>query len=488
MTNNKALIPNGSVAEVAEYKKQIIPEYQNNPLIEALPLIKSTTEVINGLHNYPDFDPIERNMDNSIRLHILNRVYEIYQPLPKIIDLENRISRTIRLGYTSRNPLSLNFVKSFNGSSINTTAYGFAVIGISGIGKTSGLNRILNMYPQTIIHREYQSQPLSLYQLVWIRIECPFDGSIKGFMCEFFSNVDRLMGTNYYRKASTATTDNMIIIMTQVIRNTCLGLLVVDEIQHLNFAKSGGSQKLLNFFVTLVNTIGIPIILVGTPIAMGILQNEFRQARREIGIGGSIILDRLIKGREWDLLINCMWKYQWTKHHAPLTQDINNLFYNETQGITDLLIKLFVMAQAYAINSKKEIIDESIIKKVAIEGFRIIQPMLKALKSGNTRELAKYQDVYIPEMNLSDIFIETRNRIVINSIASEKKDQKILYNKLEIDLNAIKPEKGKSVRKKEDIPSEADDIRVIISEGAKNNKTAYESLKEHGYINASIEV
>ena len=36
-----------------------------------------------------------------------------------------------------------------------------------------------------------------------------------------------------------------------------VGILVIDEIQHLSEAKGGGSDKMLNFFVTLVNTIGL---------------------------------------------------------------------------------------------------------------------------------------------------------------------------------------------------------------------------------------
>ena len=37
---------------------------------------------------------------------------------------------------------------------------------------------------------------------------------------------------------------------------------------------------MLNFFVTLVNTIGLPVVMIGTTKAMSILQGEFRQARR----------------------------------------------------------------------------------------------------------------------------------------------------------------------------------------------------------------
>ena len=76
--------------------------------------------------------------------------------------------------------------------------------------------------------------------------------------------------------------------MSQVARHTGLGMLVIDEIQHLKQAKSGGSEKMLNFFVTLVNTIGVPVVLIGTTKAMSVLQSEFSQARRGSGQGDMV--------------------------------------------------------------------------------------------------------------------------------------------------------------------------------------------------------
>ncbi|MFX7194121.1 ATP-binding protein, partial [Acinetobacter baumannii] len=63
------------------------------------------------------------------------------------------------------------------------------------------------------------------------------------------------------------------------------GLLVIDEIQHLSRAKSGGSEKMLNFFVTMTNTIGIPVLFVGTPKARDIFDLDLRSSRRAAGLG-----------------------------------------------------------------------------------------------------------------------------------------------------------------------------------------------------------
>ncbi|WP_164907501.1 TniB family NTP-binding protein [Clostridium septicum] len=68
--------------------------------------------------------------------------------------------------------------------------------------------------------------------------------------------------------------------------------MIIDEIQHLSRTKSGGADKMLNFFTTLVN-VGVPIIMVGTMAARDILQSDFRMARRNLGVDGNVIWDRL---------------------------------------------------------------------------------------------------------------------------------------------------------------------------------------------------
>lgn len=70
---------------------------------------------------------------------------------------------------------------------------------------------------------------------------------------------------------------------------------------------------MLNFFVNLINNVGVPVILVGTPKAVKVLQGDFRQARRGSGVGGDMIYDRIQKDEVWDLLVNSIWHYQWTR-------------------------------------------------------------------------------------------------------------------------------------------------------------------------------
>jgi len=272
-----------SICIDARYLPQVIEEYKGNPFIEALPPIYSGSESTDLLTIEPPYHEAERELDPFYRFHCIQRLSRYFQPLDRHIDIEQRVSRSIRQSYVNRNPV-ISFDRS-DYRSIRATAAGFTVIGMSGVGKTTAMERVLSLYPQCVTHTRYAGESFYLKQLVWMKLDCPYDGSIKGLCLNFFSEMDRILGSEYSKffLASRNTVDTMLIKMSTLATTHGLGILVIDEIQHLSQAKSGGSEKMLNFFVTLVNTIGVPVVLIGTTKATPILQSEFRQARRGSG-------------------------------------------------------------------------------------------------------------------------------------------------------------------------------------------------------------
>jgi len=279
----------------ARYLPQVLDEYKGNPLIEALPPIYKPYDVIKLLTVDPMHNEGERELDAQYRFHCISRLFRYFQPLDVHVEIERRISLAIRQSYISRNPVTPKYASDLARGAVeiregnlctiyssHSTAFGFTVIGMSGVGKTTAMEKVLSLYPQTILHTHYNNAPMFLTQLVWAKIDCPFDGSLKGLCTNFFNYVDNILGTDYTKKFSVyrMTVDDALPRMAQIARTHCLGLLVIDELQHLKQAVRGGQEKMLNYFVTLVNTVGVPVILIGTTKAMSVLQKEFRQARR----------------------------------------------------------------------------------------------------------------------------------------------------------------------------------------------------------------
>jgi AAA domain len=393
----------------AIYSNQIVQDYESNPLIEALPPILTENDVIEQLSVFPSFNENERKLNANYRLHCIQRLFQYFQPFEKHLDLEQRISRAIRQGYLHRNPMEREevtrvhesykaikegkFLKNYQ-TGTKRTAAGFTIIGLSGIGKSTAIERVLSFYPQIIKHQEYMGKLFHFTQICWLKLDCPFDGSLKGLCMSFFSELDRLLGSSYLTKFGSQknTTDLMMQRMAHLASRHGIGLLIIDEIQHLSLSKSGGSDKMLNFFVTLVNTIGIPVLMIGTNKAISILQSEFRQARRGSG-QGDMVWSQMPKDDTWELFVEGMWEYQWTVKSTEYEKEFTDILYDESQGILDIAVKLFMLSQIRAIATGEEKITKQIIKQVSRDSLRLVKPMLEALKSGIPSKIAKFEDI-----------------------------------------------------------------------------------------------
>jgi len=411
----------GRVVE-AEYNDPLIPAYQDNPLLEALPPIWSKKQVIDMLQYYPDYQTSHRQWPPELRLHLIRNVLKFFEVIPRHIDLEQRISSMLRLGYEARNPrlhgyyfdIDKKIEALLSGeplvSNLQTSALALAVVGLSGVGKSVTLGRLLTLYPQVIFHHNHRGNDFSHVQLVWLKLECPSDGSTKGLCLNLFQALDELFATNYvknYARHGRASTEEMIVGMARLASLYTIGVLVIDEIQHLSNAKSGGSEKMLSFFVELVNKIGMPVILVGTYKVMAMLNSEFRLARRSAGLG-DFVWDSMRRDKTWNTFLESLWRYQYTQEEYRLTPQLNRTLYDVTQGITDFAVKAYMLAQARAITRGDEPITPGLIRSVAHDSFRMARPILDALKSGNIQELYKVDD-FLP------VDIETLLRVITNN-------------------------------------------------------------------------
>lgn len=400
--------------EEAVYKKQELEEYDLNPFIEALPPIFTAEDVIDRFTVLPVISELDRKKSENLRYHIIKRTKNFLQPLPIHIELERKLSTLIRRGYLARNPLDKSFLGQLRIlnrlddnyirenqlqdelSNIRTTADSISIIGISGIGKTTAIERLLLMYPQVIKHFQYKGDNFTRTQIVWLKIDCPYDGSLSTLCKNFFKAIDDILGTRYLEKFgySNRITSTMMINMTKLAWRYGIGVLVIDEIQHLLNTKND-KEEMLNFFVTLTNTVGIPTVLIGTSKAQKVFNGNFRQARRA-GSDGSIIWDRMQKdSEEWDFFLRSIWEFQGLRNISELNYKIKDAFYDECQGITAVAVNLFLLAQERALQDGKEELTVSIIRETAKKDLHMIQPMIKALKNNNLAEIMRYEDISI---------------------------------------------------------------------------------------------
>lgn len=450
-------LPSGMVRAV--YQDTGIPSYHGNPLIEALPPIPDRKQLIAGLSEAMELRPTEVYLDGQTRVHIISQLLDgFFQPLARHIELESKISIMLRQGYVGRNiatgDLSAHLqngyeriksgdLKAFRFDHVESTAKSLVFIGCSGSGKTSSLNRILATYPQMIHHPEH-----NFTQIVFLKIDCPHDGALKSLCHNFFREIDSILGTDYVRRYGEKRhgVETMIALMSQLANTYAIGLLVIDEIQHLNVRASGGAEKMLNFFVTLVNEISVPVVMVGTSKARPVFETDLRSARRGAGFG-SILWEPLrqpapeenINKTEWGAFTKKLWRYQWLKKASDtISDDLRDLWFDLSQGIMDVVIKLFVLSQIRAVVTGTERITPNIMKKVYHDELKPIHPMMEALRSGDPSKIAQYSDLTIPDVDKKILelsaLLESSKDQIRKSVQYNGNDQAIRLHNLLVDM------------------------------------------------------
>ena len=496
--------------ERATYRDQDILDYVGNPLIEALPPIWSDQDVMRLLQDKPEYHEGQRRLPGQQRHHLIDTALNgLFVPLPMHHLVEQAFSRMIRGGYVQRNPADYRYLPqslekldalgpSSQGQgqalSMATSTY---MIGTPGVGKTSTSQRILLQYPQVIEHRNYGGRPLTLQQIVWLKLECPFDGRIKSLCLNFFQAVDNLLNTNYYSRYQRCTTEVLLVHMARIALLHCLGILVIDEVQHLMVAKTEGSARMLNFFVQMENTIGVPIVLVGTNEALPCLTGAFRQTRRGTG-QGDLMWEPLNEGKVWDLFVQAMWRYQFIKTPTKLTTELSHALFDYSAGIADFAIKVYRLAQHWAINARKdEILTSEVMRRAVEENLRLPSTILGHLRNKNWSLLQDVPDVVPLQKRRAarSASGETASQPASQSSLTESSDSQASQP---LAVQSDRPRVGtaltetkivstsrKSNRKQQpggSRPAPAGSLMQVVQTVGQHGTAPYETLKQAGFV------
>lgn len=388
----------------ATYSHTGLPQYDGNPLIECLPPILSEADVVKFIGHYPDKPSSEElALAPKIRGHGINRLKDVVIPLDIHLQLEDNFSQLVRYGYVARDPFSAESIRHRQPTPAHAVNSGFkssasvmTLIGLSGMGKTTALNSITKLYPQVIAHGKYKSRSFIQTQIVWLKIDCPHDGSLRGFCAAFFTSLDNALGIDKY--AGLTMKRNSVSVMLQQISQLCkvyfVGALIIDEMQHLKSSRGGHDREtLLNFFVTLSNEVGVPLVYVGTNAMLPLFSGVLRNARRAAGMG-EVTFDRFESDDPfWDYLVSRLWEYDWTGTHTDLSTGLQKKIYNLTQGNTDFLVKLLMLAQRHVIAEELDGINPEVLQHVYDNQMRMLHKPIEALRSGDPLQIADYEDM-----------------------------------------------------------------------------------------------
>ncbi|MBE2213512.1 MAG: ATP-binding protein [Opitutaceae bacterium] len=398
--------------------------FDENPLINrintVLEDIESLLEKLEFLPPVPTEE--DRQRDPATRLMALGEIPRLHVALGRDLELAVRLAEMVREGYVDRAPNAKyweqhqhdieEFIRAIKtGTSTEVADRCVGLIGVSGVGKSRTLQKLLSLLPQVIEHDRTAHPCAPLKQIVWVKVECPHNRSPGSIAREIIHQLGVLVGEDYDSVHGVGNNDDVITNAATLVRLHCVGVLIVDEIQNAISKMVEPRKDLINMLVELSNKLRLPILFVGTPKANRLLGREMRSGRRLTGINW----DRLsATDEEWIELVNTVWDYQWNANFTELDDALRAKLYKLTQGVPAFLVRLFHFTQMRAILGGKSREDEKLTPEAFDATFEVsftsVKPLIRALESGDKVLLDRYED--LPrDFDLEEMFAAEAERL-----------------------------------------------------------------------------
>jgi hypothetical protein len=347
-------------------------------------------------------------------------ISEAYFPLPAQCRLTEELQLIIRSGYRNRVVDTETVAPGINkGTSqyekydcklldvhfeVDNSHLSACLLGYPGTGKSSAVGRALALLaPRQIIKHQAVSP-----QVVWLKVPCPISPTLKSFCIAFYEALSGAVKDPQIKRAfghHNADVDQMPREVVRLARNHAIGVLVVENVH--NLAKASEAGRILGLLEDVSGEAGVPIYLVGTNAAAEVIHKAPRTALRSVGFG-SEVWERMPQGPEWDQFLGRLWKHQWTRKETPLMPKLSSVFYDHSQGIVSLAVKLYQRTQSAIIRqaeilratdcsgddaaTKEEVITPSFVEAVADYLFGQVHPLLDALRTRDPAKLFGFED------------------------------------------------------------------------------------------------
>lgn len=192
-------------------------------LIRQMPEMLSGQELYEKLADIPAYNEEIRGKSQTQRLIELSMLYEIYFPSEMSIEIYSKLylallrslqkkgtNTAVQQSYQNHNAIMRRENRGIIGGSDS-----FSIVGCSGIGKSSAINRAISIITQDKMIELHNPSTRIIPALI---VQCPWDASVKSLLLEILRKSDELLETNYYGNAlkARATTDVLIGIVSQV--------------------------------------------------------------------------------------------------------------------------------------------------------------------------------------------------------------------------------------------------------------------------------
>lgn len=396
--------------------------YAGNLLTQGLGPIRSRAELMKALTELPNRLKSMDGIPPHIAIHHLMSLRDFHVPSIEELRLHETIDLMVRQNYRYLDPTAATTWSTISGDHAvhnlkRAPAYGAAVVGHSGTGKTEAILRCLRSYPQQVIHHENFPRLVGGHrQVAWLSINVPPSGRTVDLATDLMREWDRVTGANRFASdLARERRDGMKMLDSwrQVATAHFLGVLHLDEVQNLfklaTLKKRRGKRgieddvpelsivedQFLKWILILMNTWQVPLLLSGTPDGISALTRRLSTTERIVTSGYHVFhhFENAVDSNFRKNFLEQLGRYQYVQKRLPVDDELANLIIELTGGIQRLIVALWIAAQRIALERNKGDLLLTDFKKAAATYLAPVAPAVAAFRSKDPVRMSKYEDL-----------------------------------------------------------------------------------------------
>jgi hypothetical protein len=398
--------------------------YAGNLLTECLPGIQSSDATLNSLLYLPPEPTDLGSTPKHVRLHDLMSVRDLHVPTLVERRLFHSIDLMVRQGYSYRDPRQASTWASVSGDATRAgiripQATAAAVEGLSGVGKTQACLRCLHAFgPQVIRHERFPKVIGGLTQVLWLSVEAPPSGRSSDLARALMLAWDEATGGRRFDNwlAKERIPDGMRALdeWRQVAVSGFLGILHLDEIQNLfkisslkqRVNRAGTAERpeisivedrVVRWFLNLVNTGQIPVLVSGTPDGIGALTSRLSTLQR-LNTAGYHRFEQFsdhTAPRFRSQFLDVLARYQYVQKKLSIDDNLAKLIIDLTSGIQRVIIALWIAAHRVAFERADDSLRLEDFITAAQTWLEPLAPAVAAIREGSPSKMAMYEDLVL---------------------------------------------------------------------------------------------
>jgi hypothetical protein len=276
-----------------------------------------------------------------------------------------------------------------------------------------------------------------IYQLLFVRIQAPKDGSMLA-LCERLYEELRKAATCTrlpmpYGFRSPRTVNEYVAAIELFATKLNVGLIVIEELQHMYLNQMHADQGAMRLLTNVISTMHIPILFIGTWPAASLLSVEVRLGRRATGPVVAFFR-RMQNDEEFEAFLTALFHFQFTTGVTAIDAGLVQAFHKHTQGIADLVVKLFAICQLELISMDEGVFDVALVERLGEQEMVLICPAVRALREGRNENDSKLWD--LEPVDLHDYLKAYADRVTLQTAISSRRGARGLRRRIETHVTA----------------------------------------------------